>query len=1051
MGFDEQLPDGLYDRLATEQVLALLADARHFDTETVEDQRLAELLSDMVAETLPRVVSDLGPEGKLEFANNLLKMLGITDQLAKPEILTAVQNSETSDMRVSNAKPALPLSDLALLTNAKGEPNMRSQLQRELASADRVDILMAFVMKQGVALIAEQLNVLKDRGVPVRLLTGVYRGATDKDAVDMLVQEYGVQVKINYETHSNHLHAKAWLIHRNSGFSTAFVGSSNLSKAAFIDGMEWNVRLTERRSSHVLQKFKTEFDSHWENESYRKYDPEANGDEFELALSQATGTGAVAGSFNFNFLDVQPRLHQQKMLDSLYAERIVHNQHKNLVVAATGTGKTLLAAFDYKRLRASNGGKFNLLFVAHREQILRQSRDAFAAVLKDSDFGELLVGGNKPASWNHVFASVQSLSKKGITDLPPDHFDMVVIDEFHHSDAPTYRRIIEHFQPKELLGLTATPERSDGKRVQDEFFEGRIAAELRLWEALDLQLLTPFNYFGIGDDTDYSVLNWSRGGYDQSELSKLLTGNDARDRLVLREIQRKISNIAEMRALVFCVSVEHARHICALLQKAGINSDLVVGDTKEPDRQAIISKLKSGVIQAVVTVDVFNEGVDIPAVDTLIMLRPTESPVVFLQQLGRGLRLSDDKDVVNVFDFVGVHRAEYRSDIRLEAMTGVSRGRLPKAIDEGFPMLPSGISITLDKLSREHILRNIKNQVKPSRAILVSEIQKFAELLKPEQLRLSRFLELSGRSVGEVYKHASWTELKCDAGLIPANQINPVEEQLLARIKRFLHVDDPERIATYSAIVTGTAGSWRDSAELEKRLFSMFFWLVWPDGKDSSGGQIATHDQGRKIWQSAKLATTELVELLKFNGDLNRTPPRRVKASKSELPLLVGKKYAREEILGAIEWAVIEDESIAHGKPGRAARGMVAGVCDVPEIGLDCFFVTLQKVESSFSASTRYRDYAESRDVFHWESQNKDDATSTQGRRYISQPETQGDVLITIREFSEDEFGNTAPFTIAGLADFQRFEGAKPLKIWWKLRDPLDPDLYRVASAVRVA
>lgn len=1051
MGLDAQLPDGLYDLLATEKVRELVANADHFETEKIEDQRLSELLSDVIAESLPKVISEIEPEKKHEFVNSLLEFVGLDDKLKSLEILTAVRNSAISDARVSSASPALPLSDLALLTNAKGEPNMRSQLQRELMSADRVDILMAFVMKQGVALISEQLTMLKDRGVPVRLLTGVYRGATDKDAVDLLVREYGVQVKVNYETHSNHLHAKAWLIHRDSGFSTAFVGSSNLSKSAFVDGMEWNVRLTERRSPHVLGKFQREFSSHWENESYRPYDPEHNGEEFRLALSQASGSSNFSSGFNFNFLDVQPRLHQQKMLDSLDAERGIHKHHRNLVVAATGTGKTLLAAFDYKRLRDVNRGQFRLLFVAHREQILRQSKDAFAAVLKDSSFGELLVGGQKPESWNHVFASVQSLSSKGITQLPADQFDMVVIDEFHHADAPTYRKIIDHFRPTELLGLTATPERSDGKRVQDEFFEGRIAAELRLWEALDLQLLAPFNYFGIGDDTDYSALSWSRGGYDQSELSRLLTGNDVRDRLVLREIQRKISNIDKMRALVFCVSVEHARHIQNLFQLAGINCELVLGETKESERHEIVSKLKSGALQAVVTVDVFNEGVDIPSVDTLIMLRPTESPVVFLQQLGRGLRLSDEKDVVNVFDFVGVHRAEYRSDIRLEAMTGVPRGRLQKAIEDGFPMLPSGISITLDKISREHILRNIKNQVKPSKSVLISEIVKLSELLQPESLTLSRFLDLSGRSLGEIYKHSSWSELKRDAGLIPASEIDAVERQLLSRMKRFLHVDDPERVAGYSGIALGTQNLWASSNEIEKRLLSMFFWLVWPDGKDADGTLIRSHDEGQRIWRSTQHASSELVELLRLNEDLNRLPIRRVEASKSKLPLLVGKQYAREEILGAIQWASLLGESVPEGRLARTAKGMVAGVCDVPEIELDCFFVTLQKVESAFSASTRYRDYAESREVFHWESQNKDDAMTAQGRRYIGQLGSRHDVLLAIREFADDEFGNTAPFTIAGLADYERHEGAKPLKIWWKLRNPLDPDTYRIASAVRVA
>jgi superfamily II DNA or RNA helicase/HKD family nuclease len=918
-------------------------------------------------------------------------------------------------------------------------------------SADRVDILMAFVMKQGVAQISEQLSMLRDRGVRVRMLTGVYRGSSDKEAVDLLANEFGVEVKINYETHSNHLHAKAWLIRRNSGFSTAFVGSSNLSRAAFVDGMEWNVRLTERRSPHVIEKFQTEFDSHWSNESYQAYDPAINGDDFQKALEAAGGGSKVSGSHSFHFLDVQPRLHQQKMLNALDAERKVHDRHRNLIVAATGTGKTLLSAFDYKRLRVEHGKPLKLLFIAHRERILRQSRDAFAAVLNDANFGEILVGGHKPEAWNHVFASIQSLAGGQLSKIDPNRFDVIIIDEFHHAEAPTYRKIIEYFKPLELIGLTATPERADGKRVQDIFFDGRIAAELRLWEALDLQLLTPFNYYGIGDTTDFSSINWNSGKYDQTELSKILTGNDVRDRLVLKELQRKISDLAGMKALVFCVSVEHANHISAMLYKAGIVAETVLGTTKESQREASVARLSAGEIQAIVTVDVFNEGIDIPSVDTLIMLRPTESPVLFLQQLGRGLRLADSKEFVSVFDFVGLHRAEYRSDLRLEAISGVPRGKLAKSIEEGFPLLPSGVTIVLDRLSREHVLKNLKNQVNPTRKVLSLEIKKYSEALAPETLTFEKYLQLSGREIGEIYRDSTWTDLAVGAGVIPEIEITDMERQLLSRLKRFTHVDDPGRVKIYSEIAAGLAAPWADDNETNQRMRAMFHWLVWPDGKDSSGNPIERHDLGSTIWINAPHASRELRSLLKINEDRSRLNLTPVEARRSELPLLVGKKYAREEILGAIQWASLEAESVTKTGKSRSANGMQSGVCYVPEIALDCFFVTLNKVDSSFSPSTRYQDYAESRTVFHWESQNADHEETTQGRRYLNQRTSGEDVLIAIREFKLDEYGNTAPFVLAGLADYIRHESGNPLKIWWKLREPMEPDLYRMSSAVRVA
>lgn len=1045
------LPDGLYDLLATNSILDAVERSEFSQIDEVQSQRLAELLSDVVTENLPKLLAVSNPAERIDISNRLLQLLKIDESIAEPKVLRAVRNSAHSDERVTDAIPALPLSDLALLTNAKSEPNMSAQLRKELMSADSVDILMAFVMKPGVALIAEQLAALRDRGVKVRMLTGVYRGATDQEAIDMLVKEFGVEVKINYETHSNHLHAKAWLIRRNSGFSTAFIGSSNLSRSAFIDGMEWNVRLTDRRSPHVMAKFQTEFNSYWSNEAYRAYSPDINGDELRGALVAAGGTSNESSFTNFHFLDVQPRLHQERMLTALEVERNTHGFHKNLVVAATGTGKTLLAAFDYKRLRSKRDNKYRILFVAHRERILRQSRDAFAAVLGESSFGELLVGGQTPKEWNHVFASVQTLNSRGVENFKKDQFDMIVIDEFHHAEANTYRKILDHFEPDELLGLTATPERADGVRVQDEFFAGRIAAEIRLWEALDLQLLTPFTYFGIGDSTDFSKIEWKSGGYDKSALSAAVTGNDVRDRLVLQELKRKISDTQKMKSLVFCVTVDHANHIAAMLNKAGISSEVVDGGTAESLREGAISKLSKGELQAIVTVDVFNEGIDIPAVDTLIMLRPTESPVVFLQQLGRGLRLADGKDTVTVFDFVGVHRAEYRSDLRLEAMTGVPRGKLEKAIAEGFPLLPSGVSIVLDKMSRDHVLLNLKNQVSPVRKVLISEIKQYAATVPRKEISFRGFIDATGRTVGEIYRVDPWTKLAADAGIYPVEELTDIEIKLLGRLNRFMHVDDPERVDIYSQIISGAISDWSDCDEFTRRTRAMFHWLVWPDNKDSSSNVMETYEAAEGMWAAAPLARAELIDLLAMNENENRLESLPVNAKSADLPLEIGKRYAREEILGAIQWASLEKRPIQGNEPGRVAHGMQSGVCFVPEIDLDCFFVTLNKVEGDFSPSTRYRDYAESREVFHWESQNVDHENTTQGRRYLAQRRNGGEVLIAIREFAKDEFGKTAPFFIAGLADYIRHEGSKPLKIWWELREPMNPDLYRMASAVRVA
>ena len=318
---------------------------------------------------------------------------------------------------------------------------------------------------------------------------------------------------MSYDTRTTRLHAKAWLFERFSGFSTAFIGSSNLTHSAMLDGVEWNVRLAEASTPNLIEKFKAAFESYWADPDYEAYDPSRDAERFDNAVRP---TAVFEPSHVFHF-DLQPWPFQREMLQRLQAERERHHRHRNLVVAATGTGKTLVAAFDFRRLRESRQNP-SLLFVAHRREILSgESLAASRAVLRDGSFGELLVDGHRPERNRHVFASIQSLAHIELDAITPDAFDVVVVDEFHHAAAPTYERLLNSLRPRILLGLTATPERTDGRSVL-EWFDGRIAVELRLWDALERGLLCPFQYFGLHDGTDLSHLQWSRRGYDVAAL-----------------------------------------------------------------------------------------------------------------------------------------------------------------------------------------------------------------------------------------------------------------------------------------------------------------------------------------------------------------------------------------------------------------------------------------------------------------------------------------------------------------------------------------------------
>jgi len=455
--------------------------------------------------------------GELSAPNTVLTGDRVAD--AARQLLAVALPSPTPALVAFPARPEVPLSTSALLVNGRNQPRIGYEVEREMASADSVDLLCAFITWHGVRVLEQALQDLQQRGVRLRVITTTYLGATEQRAVERLIAA-GADVRISYETRTTRLHAKAWLFHRRSGFSTGYVGSSNLSRAALVDGLEWNVRLSSVEQAHLLHTFSETFDSYWHDPAFEPYDAE----RFTTAIAIERGVRTDSPT-EITSLDVRPFGYQQEILDALDAERL-NDRWQNLVVMATGTGKTVVSALDYRRLRAQ-GHVETVLFVAHRKEILTQSRSTFRQVLRRGDFGELLVDGAKPQQWQHVFASVQSLAQLDLDALRPDLFDLVVVDEFHHAEAATYRRLLDHLQPKVLVGLTATPERTDGRDVIARF-GGRTAVELRLWEALEQNLLAPFQYFGKHDDVPLDTVRWRRGsGYDTTELTNLYTGSDA--------------------------------------------------------------------------------------------------------------------------------------------------------------------------------------------------------------------------------------------------------------------------------------------------------------------------------------------------------------------------------------------------------------------------------------------------------------------------------------------------------------------------------------------
>lgn len=522
------------------------------------------------------------------------------------------------------------------------------QLPKSFQKAESVDIIVSFLMESGVNMLIKHLGNALKRGAKIRILTGNYLGITQPSALYLIKRKLGNQIDLRFYNEKNRsFHPKSYIFHYE-GYSEIYIGSSNISRSALTSGIEWNYRFRSTTDPESYDKFYETFEDLFQNhsiaiddEELRKYSKNWH----KPAVSKDLERYDAETEDNDVQEPFEPRGAQIEAICALEHTR-AEGASRALISAATGVGKTYLAAFDSKKYK-------RVLFVAHKEEILRQAAESFQNVRKSDDYG-FFDGNAKCTDKSVIFASVATLGKSEYlneTYFPKNYFDYVVIDEFHHAVNDQYMRIVEYFKPQFLLGLTATPERMDGRNIY-EICDYNVPYEISLKDAINKGMLVPFHYYGIFDKTDYSQLHQVRGKYDDRELNQTYIGNERRYEL----IYKNYCKYGSKRALGFCCSKEHAKDMAKEFCRRGIPSVAVYSDAHgeyTEDRGIAIQKLMQGEIRVIFSVDMFNEGVDIPAVDMVMFLRPTESPIVFLQQLGRGLRKSMGKEYLNVLDFIG--------------------------------------------------------------------------------------------------------------------------------------------------------------------------------------------------------------------------------------------------------------------------------------------------------------------------------------------------------------------------------------------------------------
>ena len=1038
-----ELPNGIYEELLTSELSSLLSSidsSRNIVRLEKADESLA---NDYLTRTLAKHISKSlnivssksdNAHRRYDLANHLLQSLELWDEelefLAESKFVAAKENLLTEIRDLDSDKfdrPSTPLSTPTLFTGATGSPQLGKELELELETADRVDMLVSFIKSAGINLLYPSLERFTRRGGKLRVITTTYLGASDPAAIHKLKELPNTEVKVSYDTKHSRLHAKAYFIHRDSGLSCAYIGSANLSHAAMTSWLEWTVKLPVQELPDLFRRCEAQFDGYWESEEFKTYSPE----DFEflvkaVRLEKYTPTDST----KLSIFEFRPHSHQQIVLDQLCEAREQREHFRNLVVAATGTGKTMIAAFDYKRL-CKGSSRPKLLFLAHRKEILKQAIDSFRHVLADGNFGEELYDGKSPEHFDYLFCSVNSFNTRNlVNEFPNDFWDMVILDEAHHGKANSYRDILNVLNPQWLLGLTATPERTDGSSIIDDF-DSPLAAEIRLPDALEQKLLCPFHYYAVSDHTvDFASLSWSNGKHSNSEIDNLIDGNTARIDLIIKKVIEYFPapldpddyDRESLKAIAFCINQKHAHEMANAFNKAGIPSIALDANSDRVLRQNAQNELTTGKLNFIFTVDLYNEGVDIPAINGILFLRPTESHVIYQQQLGRGLRNHDGKDQLIVLDFVGTIHKKFRFDQRLKGLLPGRRHNLKKEIEEGFPHLPAGCFINFEKKAHEEILKNIK--------LTYSNIdERIAEafLQFDHPPKFADFIAATQESPIDLLSRRSWSAWKARSYPNYTYEKMDIEPELNTQA-RISMVNDGRYIEFLNDLLSCPVA---EIDELLKRstYTASAYYLIW-NKKGSDWGFSSYIEAFQRLLEHPSY-TNDLLDILEYSRTkqlaLNPKTPH-------PHGLRLHALYTMREITAAFGKATIQTS----GPIGT-------GVVHIKEAKTYLHLVTFEKSEKLFSESTMYRDYLSSRDVLHWESQSSTTQQSATGQNYLKHRE-KGYKILFFARMRKAEGKLTSPFTYLGEGTLEEATGNRPISIIWKLDYPVSHEFFHEAK-----
>lgn len=941
------------------------------------------------------------------------------------------------------------------LVNNTTERNLLDVLTDSIEDCKSFYFNVAFVSYSGVQLLLDSLKIAEDKGIPGKLITGTYLNFTDPKAVRRLMEFNNLDIRIFQASETQGFHPKAYIFEYETYFKV-IIGSSNLTNYALKSNIEWNLQVIAKETddqSHFLEYLKDSFNAIWDQchpntseilEDYGEYYTQVyKKDLIEEPQARQIYTFPLPPR-------LRPNSMQLKAVDALESLR-EKGAERALAVAATGTGKTYMAAFDVKEVKP-----YTMLFIVHRALILKKAMESFQKILKvPSDKIGLFTGNNKDYGASYLFSTNLSMSNN-LHLFSPDEFDYIIIDEAHHATSATYQKIINYFKPRFLLGMTATPERSDDGNVYD-VFDNNLAIDVRLREALGEGLLVPFHYYGI---TDQSEIDLSDDTLTPDQIAERLNVTSRVDFIIDRMNFYGYDGY-KLKSLGFCITKKHAEFMATEFNKRGISSTYLTAESSEEERRVAIDLLENDdeKLSVIFTVDLFNEGVDIPSVNQVLMLRPTESPIIFTQQLGRGLRKHESKGFLTVLDFIGNYSKSFLIALALYGSRSVSKKEITHAVKHDFRSIPGPSNIRMDKIAKEQILNQLERENFYSLNYLKEDFQSFKNALGGRTpWTLQDYLTLEGAPDPVLFFSKSVTSNRSNNYYQFLSIVEKGNDKVSKIISDWQFM---EIYSAYSALLPIKRP--HDWAILELALEQEIFTFEEALDRVSQYVEGDQQDSTLHALETFELQYADSKEIKGF-----KTLEKQYDGSYRFNSILL--KYVNHPTFNPILADLIHYGLLRYQiEQGHTNYGMpflkLYGEYSQREVGLMTnfrnthssfrgstlqekkdgnsyfLFIDLHK-EEDIDESINYKDKFISPDQFQWESPNATRVSSKRGQELTNNVENDIMIHLFVRKYKTVN-NVTQRYTYIGTADAISHQNEKPIEIQYKLHHKMPIDLYQ--------